>query len=593
VQLETEPVYSQLVSLHTSEMLGFYGESRAVRLDLTSAGPHSILIHNPSERTVRPLFLSLDSPDTTRLFGWTSAAALSALIPEGPLKQKPQMLVGPELRQISTYAIGPSLKEPVVFSTAPLAVSTSLALTVRTVVGDPSGGGTHLLRIFAFDRSGTLLWTQEVPVSAPLSPFESLLDPAAFGVSKGLKLEGPRAVDTAATNPAPASAAVASPSTPPWIGEPVRLLVTVTPGMGRLVLSAPEGPLLVTAALPGPPTGDPRRYPLPYGGVRVRYRSSPPSVWQEYPPSNQVSLDLNGQRARMEAMVRLEPRGGGVPPSRTTRAYVSLAPSTSTALNRESIWLLPSTGRAEPGLRYCVLRPSRSAQTFVFPAHPSLAGQLLAFLWTPELRWLGGDFSVTLDGRPWRSGLIRQPLTPLHAVRQPETRQVGFEGPPGARLLLRTYGTDRVCADPRRPQRYYPLPPGGRVDFVVQKSMPEQLVMVGGLGNSGALKVLIDGGAPIIQGGAFPYRTPGDRSLEFAPGDSDPAIELRGPDRSLPVLESQAFRLGVDLQPGSHRLTFINPARQLLWIRVGLESLEAGQPEAISVVGWNDQEESP
>ncbi|MCO4769149.1 MAG: hypothetical protein KDA24_03910 [Deltaproteobacteria bacterium] len=534
---------SQTLRGTPAQPLGFYGESDAVVFTVEHEGPFALHLHNHSGGDVRPLFLSVDQASSDRWYGWTTGLRLGDRHPGGA-GGPATTLVAPEYRYISAVRIGGRwprpLRVPVHADGEGLVV-----LEVRPLLDAPTDTRPRTLTVRWRGDDGTNLAEESATVPVVYAPYERHFGSA---VSPG----GRRG----------------------HLSESTRLFVPVGMGTRHLEVTSPDD-LLVIPRLEGPPTGDEVRYESA-PGLRLRFARTHPTVWHRVPALNQAGLRAENQISRFAANTRLElppePSGNGGPAGGDAPRYLRLLPEPSPSIGTPLTWLVPPTADT-PGTLYCRFEPDANKAPFRFDAsaREALDGRLVGIVMAPT-RQLGAPFRVDLDTERWTSGITNQRVRRFTAVREPTHRQARFEGPPGSVLWLRTAGRPSASCDrPHRPLSASQLSPGGRVDFLVDKTSAKQRLIVGGLGPGEApLRLTLDGGTPSRVPGLHTEATRADRRVVLA-STGRPGRRIDDPDRILPTLRPSVLVLGPDLELGTHVLTIENLGVAPIDVRVSLE----------------------
>lgn len=392
-----------------------------------------------------------------------------------------------------------------------------------------------------------------------------------------------------------------------WVGEPEQRYVHLGPGATMLELSADQR-ILLSAHSPGAPHGSARSL-SPTERTRSRYARSVESRWVRLTPiNNDPSLpqwQLWGN-TREETMAEEEPIGE-TPRMRSatfhgdadrTWLIEAAGPNERDLAAAQPLPMVPSlaihgkptvdTGQLAPasleGMVYCGFSPSERTQPFPYDRHAihQTGGFLAAVLWAPRSGSgprLGDPWSLSVDGASWVQGRVRTEVERRRGHRPP-TRHITFTGPRGARLWLRTWlEPGESCASPRRPRATRHLRPGQTTRFVVDRTIADHLVFIGGLGeHETPLRVRV------VAGHADPSKadntawTRRTRTLTLLPGDPRQAIAIDQPWLTRPSLQGAGMRLGADLPLGPTTLEVHHMGTHPVELFVLFETTEAGTP---------------
>lgn len=522
--------------------LGLAGESTALFLEIPFQGPLSLHLANPSQRTVGPFYLSVDDPDPSRFLGWTAVARLSDLLPDLAVRTRDPALVAPEWRTLHTWRTGPT--EEVTWPTPAPVLGGVMRLDLRRFLAGPDDTAPLEVTVEAMDATGTPRWTR----SAALP-----------------------------TNPAPYEYAEIDQVSDPtrWLSEPVDVSFACEPGV-QAVRVRTATPAVVTASVPGPEAGDDALYVPPdrLRSVDVRYAWRALTPWSRVDPMDRASLVAAGQDVRVAANVRLEARQD-LAEDQVLRAYTSVAPTDG---GEGRLWMAPASDQPVEGPWYCRFGAGATDQPFAFagPARLRLGGILSGLLVTPGASALDTPYTVRLDGETWQSGRFHQRVEAFASASPSHTR-VSLDAPGGATLWLRTWGVPGTgCPGAHRPIRAWRVEPGRSLTFLVEKTLDQQLVLVGGLaGANASVHLEVDGGRPDRRVGLHSAVTQAVRDLPLPVQDVQAWI-LEDPDSRLRLLDTGAILLGPDLPPGPHRIVVTNRAPIPVWLRGAIETREAG-----------------
>lgn len=380
------------------------GDRHATRVVLDGIGPSSLVVHNPTDSPLGPLWFRLDPPQLDALWGYTAAATLGEVRVD---EVGDALLIAPEWRYPASWEVGPSRALRLDMSS--LAPGAPVRLAVRPVLDGPEDRDPRELRV---GRRGQI---EAAQIAAEPSPFEVLLP------ARG------------------------------WLGEPQE--VFLIRGDEEEVSLTGDRPLLVTPSLLGLPLEETDGYQLPPGArAAVRYRHVPPTRWRPLLPDQ-----AEGDPRRFAAAVRLELPEGGAP------SYRTLAPDRRA--DQARTWLRP-LGEEEPwGLLSCALHGGETTPLLRGEdAIEALDGRLSATLHLP----LGASWRLSLDGLPWREGEARQAVVRTGGAVGSTSARARFEAPAEARAYLLLAGTPAQCARPARPLRAWPLDPGESIQFTVE-----------------------------------------------------------------------------------------------------------------------------
>lgn len=540
-----------------SQPLGFFGETKARELRIATGTVFSLVIGNPGTETV-PLFLSIDHPKPVSLFGGTVAVPLSRAAPAGPLAGRNAILLAPEVRRFEIWRIGSDENIGTASYEIPgFGPADILQIVMRPFIAGPDDLRPRKIEIVSFNDEGKELRRETAEVTSPPSPFEAL-----------------RAGETTS-----------------WVAEPTVLYLAVVDGVSRIVLTTPDDLAIQVSGL-GPLEGDDKGYPLPNGTMRVRYRRRPLEPWHPLTPSNREELMIAGRFVQLEAMTRLEPAnvsGSG----NVDRSYATVEPNSEAARDSARVWLAPGAAGVLPESLWCRFRPEGDTeQVFLFPddAAARFDGVLTGVIHA-EAASLGEPFSVRLDGERMESGLIRQRVERISEVRAPARTQVRFEGPAGSSLWLKTYSPGEPCANAHRAYTAIPVADGASAAFTVNKRLPEQLLLLGGVGAGDALlDVSIDKGRLKRNPGLQAAFTRPARQLLLG-GSATTALALLDPDARAMLLEPRALLLGPELPAGRHLITVTNRSGRPLSLWAAIESPDASEPLSPTSPRWVHSEE--
>ncbi len=505
----------------------------AVEIEVEAEGELSLYVHNDAGDTVRSLLLLSKGTLSSTLPSWVEAAPANALLPQGRGADA--------LSIIAPFTFLPAWEleadRSVHFGLSVSPARDVVRLSLRVLGESRDADVTATVQAIVHYEGGltTSQTLEEVPFTA--SRFERI---------------GPTGDAWEADT---------------WVGERELRYVHLDPGAVALeVRRAGPTRVLIGAEAPGPETGD-RVSRSPQEITHLRFASATVDRWT---PLRSDGSDLPTRL--LWANPRHEPIPPSVPEDRERRytmldggagaqqAGVVVRGPDGTASGH--VWLVPLDDEEGRGLVYCGYRPSDQARAF--PLGPSalhdMGGVLSAVLWAPRqpLR-LGEPWTIELDGHTWDSGRLRASVVHRHARHSPVS-SVRFDAPPGSRLWLRTtVEGPRDCPEAHRPRRTVRLAPGQRMAVSFQRTEPDHLVVVGGVGE----------GTTTLRAVVHPRELPAARSsseswtrrvreLELVAVESGRATGLDAPWQVTGVLQSAGLRLGPDLGLGPTTLELHN-----------------------------------
>ena len=530
--------------------LGLSGELEAHAYRIDAVGPASLILGNTGDVDVR-FVASIDKGTPMDVFAFTPTTPL--LDPDAPptpgAPVEASTLIGPEVRPLRAFRLWAGAPDVLRLDTWGFDRDDKVRVLVWPVLDGPDDVRPRRITIVGRGDDEHVVFVQHLDVPAMASTFDQPGDILAAGA---------RSTPSALAGR--------------FIGEPVTLYARGDPAVTQLSVGA-DDEVLAQLGIDGPLTGDERLYPLPLGDANVRYRARPMRSWHTTPPSNEEALIAGGQVAKLNAMVRLEPRPApNADNDGLRRRYQSLEPTPPEVERTAVVWLLPPAPPVAPDLVvYCRVEPATDPRTFLFDPRP-LDGRLASFLIAPA-GVFGASFSIDLDGSLWRHGVIRQRMTQLAAPREPRHTTVRVDAPPGSALFLRTVAGTGACATMLRPFRAYPLAPHARIDFRVDKVLDEQWLVVGSLAHqAGALGVVIHANPASLASSSIGF-------TELArvvptPAAGMVAERLGAPDVTLTVRPGVPVKLESDLKHGDYRVTVENASSSLAFVYAVVELVD-------------------
>ncbi|MCB9681942.1 MAG: hypothetical protein H6733_10775, partial [Alphaproteobacteria bacterium] len=327
-----------------------------------------------------------------------------------------------------------------------------------------------------------------------------------------------------------------------WPSEPVARFVRLADDVRRVRVEVPDGavPLLVAAAIPGPPRGTVEAW----DAARVTTQVHPRDARTTWTP-----LDVRGEATALRVTRRRELLDGGGTPTR----YTTVSPVADAGSTPGDPWLLPPVPQTPlAGLVYCEVTPGPATPLrFDAAASRELGGALSAVLWAPDVTThprLGDGFSLSVDDQPWIAGRFDAAVLRRTTHHDPG-RSVALQGPDGARAWVRTStraGAPPPCPSPWRARRVVHVAPGASVPFDVPAGDDDRVVVVGGLGD-GPVPVSIAVRAAHDAGDVLPAWTERTRVVTLAPQDGAEARALETPWQRAGVLAPSGLALHADV----------------------------------------------
>lgn len=495
----------------------------------------------------------------------TYRSACSLAAPPPP----PSRLVPVDVRTLPLYSVGPAVA-PMPFALAGPAdlYTRTLRLDVRAL------GGPAPVRVRAefLDARGRVIADDEL-VAEPvdLSLFDRVRAPSIF-------LSPAEGADEDDHTPQLMSA-LGLPLADKAISEPASLRLLAPPDAVRLQLSADAPALLDVRGVLPPPAhevgGSPWIWPydqVSIEGERWRYAPTRRDRWFPLRTEDHAARLQAGLVIPLQTQIRREPTG--ISPQ-VDGPWVPLAPRGGQG-RLDVLELVPPARRAEaiadwgPG-DVSALRPGVAERLDLRRGGPRSA-TLRYHALGDHTRALGQDILLRLNDKdaPWRVTARAE----LRRLRRPVGGLLTLtwsSGPEPVRLFANRPTTTGAPIYTHR--QIYRLTGPLTVDVPRREAEAETLhVVVYWLGPAKApttLHVAIDGGAPTRHGARSAIATSqAERVLTLVP---DAGSELIREDRDNPVRAQRttfSIRLGDDLAPGRHTVTFTRTGGPPVWLRL-------------------------
>lgn len=214
-----------------------------------------------------PVFTKLEQLDPRQIAVWghpnTTALAEGGMLLAPDVAGLPMWRTGPELLPIDAVTSGPNV----------------LRVTARFPVGLPSESAGATVSIEERDGQGIVIRRSEMPMSAPASRYERYRQ---------------------------------APNHLAWPSEPTSMWIRLLPET-RSITARADGLTDLALAMYDPPDAPPRHLAgfteLPPLNVRGRYVPYDMDAWATIWPSNLDPLTAAEQTTRVDAIIRIEPRG--------------------------------------------------------------------------------------------------------------------------------------------------------------------------------------------------------------------------------------------------------------------------------------------